>query len=91
MANTWYQEPLISGSTCEDQEYLEWIISLKNTGFEIALHNVTFHSSLRNETIEGIKRFTELLGYYPKSMSNHSRNIESIYWGSFRLTGLNKF
>lgn len=85
------QKPLIGGSTCEDPEYLEWIISLKNKGFEIALHNVTFHSSLRHETIEGIKRFTELFGYNPKSMSNHSGNIESIYWGNYRLTSFNKF
>lgn len=85
------QKHKIGGSTCEDPEYLDWIMSIKNAGVEIALHNVTFHNSIRRETIRGIEMFHSYFGHYPKSMSNHSSNVESIYWGNFRITGLNKF
>ena len=84
-------QPSIGGSTCEDKDYLAWIIDLQSTGFEIALHNVTFHSSLREETILGIERFYELFGHYPNSMANHASNHESMYWGNHRLTGFNAF
>jgi hypothetical protein len=79
------------GNTCEDKEYLKWVIDLKNYGFEIGFHNTTFHSSLRDETISGIERFAELFGYYPASMANHTGCKEGIYWGNFRLNGFNKF
>ncbi|MBC8487888.1 MAG: hypothetical protein H8D45_17810 [Bacteroidetes bacterium] len=84
------RKPLIGGSTCEDPEYLKWILELKDNGFEIALHNVTFHSSIRENTIKGLDRFYEMFGYYPKSMANHADCEESIYWGNYRLTGFNE-
>ncbi len=81
----------IGGSTCEEEDYLSWVIHLKKIGFEIALHNVTYHSSCRDETIRGIERFNELFGHYPKSMANHACCHESIYWGNNRLTGFYEF
>lgn len=84
------RKPLVGGDTCEEHDYLSWIRHLKNIGYEIALHNVTFHSALRDETIRGIERFAELFGEYPKSFANHVDNSEGIYWGSDRLTGINK-
>jgi hypothetical protein len=81
----------IGGATCEDKDYLKWLCSLKEMGFEIAFHNAASHSSLRDKTIQAIERFRELFGYYPKCMSNHSQNEESLYWGNYRLTGLNEF
>lgn len=81
----------IGGATCEDKDYVEWLCHLKEIGFEIGFHNATCHSSLRDETIKALERFKELLGYYPKSMSNHSRNEESLYWGNYRLSGFNEF
>ena len=60
------KKPLIPGSTCEESDYLSWVIDLKKTGFEIGYHNTTFHSSLRDETIMGIERFFELFGHYQK-------------------------
>ena len=64
--------------------------ALKDAGFEIGYHNATFCSSLRDETIRGIERFKELFGYYPKTMANHSKNRENIYWGEYRVTGVNR-
>jgi hypothetical protein len=82
--------PKVRGSTCEDPMYLEWVLELQQQGFEIGLHNVTHHTSLREETIRGIDRFRELFGHFPYSMANHTRCHESIYWGNSRLMGLNE-
>ena len=42
--------PKFCGATCEDEEYLKWVLRLKEKGFEIALHNVTYHTSTREQT-----------------------------------------
>ena len=79
--------PNVGGVTCEDEQYLKWILSLKEHGFEIALHNVTYHTSTREQTAHGIERFYQLFGHYPHSMANHTGCLESIYWGRARLSG----
>ena len=78
--------PKIGGATCEDERYLKWVLNLKDRGFEIALHNVTYHTSTREETAHGIETFRRLLGHYPYSMANHSGCLESMYWGRARLS-----
>ncbi len=45
--------PKLGGATCEDEQYLKWILRLKEQGFEIALHNVTYHTSTREQTAHG--------------------------------------
>jgi hypothetical protein len=80
--------PSFGGPTCEDPEYLQWVRSLQAAGFEIGYHNATYHTSLREQTIEGLERFRELFGHYPASMANHASNAESIYWGDSRLDGI---
>ncbi len=55
-------KPRNAGSTCDDQDYLAWLRGLQDEGFEIGLHNVAFHSSVRQETIRGFQRFEELFG-----------------------------
>ena len=82
--------PNVGGVTCEDEQYLKWILSLKEQGFEIALHNVTYHTSTREQTARGIDTFYRLFGHYPYSMANHTGCIESIYWGGERLSGLQR-
>ena len=84
-------DPKIGGATCDDPEYLKLILHLKEQGFEIALHNVTHHTSLREQTAKGIERFKELFGHYPYSMANHSGCAESIYWESARVSGAERF
>jgi len=83
-------KPKIGGATCEDEHYLKWILHLKDRGFEIALHNVTYHTSTREETVHGLEAFNRLFGHYPHSMANHSGCKEGIYWGNARLSGLQK-
>jgi hypothetical protein len=76
------------GSSLQEAEYLEFVLSLKELGFEIALHNVRNHDSTRELIASGLERFRELIGYYPRSHANHSRNRDNIYWGASRLNSL---
>ena len=80
-------KPKIGGTTCEDKRYLKWVLSLQKQGFEIALHNVTYHTSIREQTSRGLDTFRQLFGHDPYSMSNHSGCHEGIYWGRERLSG----
>lgn len=81
--------PLLGGQTCDDGPYRQWLLELQAAGFEIALHNATYHTSGRDQTIRGIERFREIFGHYPTSLANHTSNAEGIYWGEGRVSGLN--
>jgi hypothetical protein len=85
-----YGRPKVGGVTCEDQQYLKWILRLQQQGFEVALHNVTNHTSTREETMRGFETFRRYFGHYPSSMANHSGCEESIYWGSARVSGVQR-
>lgn len=82
--------PRIGGATCADPEYLDWVRSLRERGFEIALHNATYHTSTREQAIRGLEQFRELFGAYPTIQVNHADCRDSIYWGDARLTGANR-
>ena len=82
------KKPQIPGTTCEDKQYLDWLLTLQKKGFEIAFHMATYHSSYRPETIRALDSFKSYFGHYPKTMANHSYNKENIYWGHYRLTGI---
>jgi hypothetical protein len=79
--------PRISGDTCDNPEYLRWLLQLQQEGFEIAMHNAAPGTSIRQQTLEGLQRFFEYFGHYPYTLANHADNEESIYWGEDRLTG----
>ncbi|MBU0985033.1 MAG: hypothetical protein KKA42_14260, partial [candidate division Zixibacteria bacterium] len=78
------------GATCDDPDYLRWVLELQTRGFEIGYHMATYHTSVRNRTIEGLDRFSELFGFRPKVMANHSQCRENVYWGDARLSGWNR-
>ncbi len=82
--------PNVGGATCDDPEYLSWVIDLQKRGVEIGLHNVTYHTSTRQETADGLERFLELFGHYPYTMANHTGCKESIYWGRARISGFRR-
>lgn len=84
------QVPKVGGSTCEDDRYRQWTLELQRQGFEIGFHNATYHTSSREDTIRGIERFRDIYGNYPGTMANHTGCYEGIYWGSTRLTGINR-
>jgi len=76
------------GDTCDDPDYCRWALQLQEQGFEIGLHNVTYHTSDRQTTRRGLERFRELFGGDPAVCTNHSQNAEAIYWAEARLTGI---
>ena len=74
------------GSTCDDPEYLEYVLGLQSRGFEIGYHN-SYYSGLERPRIEAaLDRFRDLFGHDPVSMSNHAMSLEGIYWGEARLS-----
>jgi hypothetical protein len=80
----------IGGSTCVELDYLQWVLQLQRSGFEIAFHNATNSTSSRQETIEGLDSFRALLGHDPYSFANHTGCEENIYWGLYRVSGLHR-
>lgn len=82
--------PSIGGDTCENPEYLDWAKLLQKDGFEIAIHNATFHTSTRQETLNGLQKFHDHFGHWPHSMANHADCQENIYWGDYRLSGFRR-
>ena len=84
-------EPRAGGGTCDDPDYLAWAQLLQQRGFEIGLHNATFHTSVREETKRGMEVFKNHFNSYPMCHANHLDNEESIYWGNYRLTGVREF
>jgi hypothetical protein len=76
------------GLTCQDQEYLNWVKSLQQNGFEIGYHMARAHSSRRADAIAGLDTFRDCFGHDPYTMANHSANRENIYWGGARLSGI---
>ena len=78
--------PRNDGSTCEDKEYLEWLLSLQSMGFEIGLHCAAPSSSHREKTLQALDRFEELFGNQMIVHANHTGCLEAIYWGDIRLS-----
>ena len=75
------------GDTCENKDYLEWLISIQNKGFEIGLHNVSASSSNRQDIEVGLENFRSLFGSSPVIHCNHTGCLDNLYWGNLRLSG----
>jgi hypothetical protein len=73
--------------TCDDPDYLRWALDLQAKGFEIGLHNCTWHGLPRDEIRAALGHFAALFGHDPLTADNHTGVEESIYWGDARLTG----
>ncbi|MBA4170195.1 MAG: hypothetical protein H0X68_07295 [Chloroflexi bacterium] len=84
------ERPKIGGMTCADEPYREWVQALQAQGFEIALHNATFHTSARAQALAGLEEFRRLFGAYPRIHVNHADCRDAVYWGSARVSGLNR-
>lgn len=83
-------KPAFGGITCEDPDYAAWTVALQGKGFEIGSHGASFATSTREQTRDALDRFRELYGHDPATHANHSGCDESIYWGSHRVTGVNR-
>jgi len=67
------------GDTTERKQYLDFLKTLQNNGFELALHNVSSQSNKRMKIIKGLERFKQLFGNYPEINVSHEKNKENIY------------
>jgi len=81
------QKSNFGGMTCQDEEYLKWLYSLRDEGFEIAFHGATDHTSGREDTERAIEFFHRLFGDEDFLYCAHSGQKESMYWGKYRLGG----
>ena len=80
--------PILGGDTCENEAYLRWLLGLQEQGFEIGLHCVTYHTSTREEVLRGLDAFRRSFHGDPRTFTNHSETLESIYWNAARLSGI---
>ncbi len=78
----------VGGDTCDDPEYLEWVLEVQAAGHEIGYHNASDSSSERSRTIAALDRFEALFGHAPRVGADHAGNREALYGGPKRLTGV---
>ena len=74
-----------SRGSLEDSEQLEFALELQSRGHEICWAGASRGANRRERTIEGLERFREVFGQYPRLYVNSSTNRESLYWGSDRI------
>ena len=83
--------PYFAGSTLADSEYLAWVNTLDERGFEIAFHNASMGSAARAETIAALDLIESKFRLDDGLIHcNHGQNRENLYWGEHRygLRGL---
>jgi hypothetical protein len=82
----------IIGTTCQDKQYLDWVLKLKGQGFEIALHSSSWSRSERDRVINALDVFKSYFGKDPTMLVQHpdTKHNESMYWGANRVGGVNK-
>lgn len=76
--------PANAGDSLADPAYRDFILSLRDRGFEIGLHGVRGGSSDRGDIETGLGRFRAVIGDWPRLHVNHSRNRDNLYWGADR-------
>lgn len=84
-------EAKLGGASLQDPDYLSFVLGLRDTGFEIALHNVRNTGSTREEIQAGLEEFKRLIGYYPRVHANHAGNRDNLYWGPARFSTIAPF
>lgn len=72
--------PRDRGDTLERPEHVAYLKSLRESGFEIALHNVSSRSNPRARILAGLDRFREVFGEDPKINVHHEKNAENIHF-----------
>ena len=71
--------------TLENENYRNFILDLQSSGFEIAMHGIRGTSSERDQVIQGMEKYKDIIGSYPSIHINHARNKDNLYWGLERL------
>jgi hypothetical protein len=73
--------PYFYGQTLADPAYLDWIRELARNGFEIASHNATMGSSIREDSIKALDFIEQEVGQKVRLHCNHGQNKENLFWG----------
>jgi hypothetical protein len=76
---------ITGGDSLENSYYRDWVLDLKNAGFEIAMHGVADESSCRERIAAGFKYFREAIDEDPSIYTNHAGQTEGVYWGGARF------
>lgn len=74
------------GESMRDPEYRDFVLGLRDDGFEIATHGSRGGSSRREEIFPAMDELTEVVGYRPRMHINHAANRDNVYWGPAKLT-----
>lgn len=74
------------GHCLKDEAYKNFVLDLKDKGFELGLHNVGSGDYSRQEILEGLNEYEKILGELPKIHVNHSYNPDNIYCGPKRFS-----
>jgi hypothetical protein len=82
--------PHIGGSTLDDPDYAAWTVGLQHRGFEIGYHGASNITARRQDVERALNRFRSVYGSFPSTMANHADCAEGMYWGSSRLSGLQR-
>ena len=78
--------PFFAGETLSSPEYRNWVHGLESRGFEIAFHNATMGSSLRQDTIKALDYLAQEFTSRIRIHCNHGHNRENLHWGAERYT-----
>ena len=78
--------PYFAGETLSSPEYLKWVHELAANDFEIAFHNATMGSSLRQDTIKALDLLKNEFGQSVRLHCNHGQNRENLHWGADRYS-----
>jgi hypothetical protein len=82
------RDPHWKFGSLEEPAYLEWIRSLHEQGFEIAVHGASDEPCRRADVRRALDYFREVLGRDPRMHVNHVGQEELVYWYEERLHGL---
>ncbi len=81
------KDTVYTGQSLQDADYRDFLLELKERGFELGFHNAASGGCFREETLAAFEDFRSTFGEYPHLHINHSNNNENIYWGAYRFSG----
>jgi hypothetical protein len=68
----------------QDDDYLDFVLELKEKGFEIGYHGARAGSNPRHILLEALDLFREKIGHDPFAYAHHAPALENLYWGGLR-------
>lgn len=78
-------DPDDQGHSLADEGYRDYVVSLQNRGFEIAMHGAKGGGAKRAEIEHALEVFRGALGDYPAVHVNHASNRDNVYWGEAKF------